>query len=43
MQTYENNGEQNKQENKILTTNIEVEVENRKVEGLITYSTGQQN
>ena len=42
MQTYENNGEQNKQENKILTTNFEVKVENRKVEGLITYSTGQQ-
>ena len=42
MQTYENNGEQNKQENKLLTTNFEVKVENRKVEGLITYSTDQQ-
>ena len=35
MQTYENNGEQNKQEGKLLTTNFEVKVENRKVEGLI--------
>ena len=42
MQTYENNGEQNEQENKLLTTNFEVKVENRKVEGLITYSTDQQ-
>ena len=42
MQTYENNGEQNKQEEKLLTTNFEVKVENRKVEGLITYSTDQQ-
>ena len=42
MQTYENNGEQNKQEDKLLTTNFEVKVENRKVEGLITYSTDQQ-
>ena len=41
MQTYGNNGEQNKQENKLLTTNFEVKVENRKVEGLITYSTDQ--
>ena len=39
MQTYENNGEQNKQEDKLLTTNFEVKVENRKVEGLITFST----
>ena len=39
MQTYENNGEQNKQEEKLLTTNFEVKVKNRKVEGLITYST----
>ena len=36
------NGEQNKQENKLLITNFEVKVENRKVEGLITYSTDQQ-
>ena len=42
MQTYGNNGEQNKQENKLLTTNFELKVENRKVEGLITYSTDQQ-
>ena len=41
-QTYGNNGEQNKQENKLLTTNFEVKVENRKVKGLITYSTDQQ-
>ena len=42
MQTYENNREQNKQEEKFLTTNFEVKVKNRKVEGLITYSTDQQ-
>ena len=42
IQTYENNGEQNKQEDKLLTTNFEVKVENRKVEGLITYSTDLQ-
>ena len=42
MQTYENNGEQNKPEDKLLTTNFEVKVENRKVEGLITYSTDLQ-
>ena len=42
MQTYENNGEQNKPEEKLLTTNFEVKVENRKVEGLITYSTDLQ-
>ena len=42
MQTYENNGEQNKQDSKRLATNFEVKVENRKVEGLITYSTDQQ-
>ena len=36
-QIYENNGEQNNaQEEKLLTTNFEVKVENRKVEGLIT-------
>ena len=39
MQTNENNGEQNEQENILLTTNFEVKVKNRKVEGLITYST----
>ena len=42
MQTYENNGEENIQEDKLLTTNFEVKVENQKVEGLITYSTDQQ-
>ena len=37
------NGEQNyAKEDKLLTTNFEVKVENRKVEGLITYSTDQQ-
>ena len=43
MQTYEKNGEQNKQEEELLTTrsNFEVKVENRKVKGLITYSTDQ--
>ena len=35
MQIYENNREQNKQEEKLLTTNFEVKVKNRKVEGLI--------
>ena len=43
IETYENNGEQNNaQQDKPLTTNFEVKVENRKVEGLITYSTDQQ-
>ena len=42
MQTSENNEEQNVQEEKLLTTNFEVKVENRKVEGIITYSTDQQ-
>ena len=42
MQTYENNGEQNKPEEKLLTTNFEVKVENRKFGGLTTYSTDQQ-
>ena len=43
IQSHQKNGEQNnKQDNKLLTTNFEVEVENRKVEGLITYSTDQQ-
>ena len=42
IQTYENNQEQNVQEEKLQTTNFEVKVENRKVEGLITYSTDQQ-
>ena len=42
MQTYENNGEENKQEDKLLTTDFEVKVESRKVEGLMTYSTDLQ-
>ena len=42
MQIYENNGEQNKPEDKLLTTNFEVKVENRKVKGLVTYSTDLQ-
>ena len=42
MPTYETNGEQNVQDNTLLTTNFEVKIENRKVEGLITYSTDQQ-
>ena len=33
IQTYENNGEQNKQEEKLLTTNFGVKVENRKLKG----------
>ena len=37
------NGEQNNaKEDKLLATNFEVKVKNRKVEGLITYSTDQQ-
>ena len=42
MQIYENNREQNKKGDKLLTTNFVVKVENRKVERLITYSTDQQ-
>ena len=42
MQTYENNGEKNEQDSKLLTTNFEVKVGNRKVEGPTTYSTDQQ-
>ena len=39
----EENGEQNNaKEDKLLTTNFEVKVENQKVERLITYSTDQQ-
>ena len=33
MQTYENNGEQNKQEEKLLTTNFEVKVKTEKLKG----------
>ena len=42
IQTYEINGEQNVQDNKLLATNFEVKVRNQKVEGFITYSTDQQ-
>ena len=43
IQPYKENGEQNNvQENKLLTANFEVKVENREVEGLTTYSTDQQ-
>ena len=43
IETYKNNGEQNDaEEDKLLTTNFEVEVENQKVEGPITHSTDQQ-
>ena len=42
IETHTHNGEQNKQDNILLTTNFEVKAENRKVEGLITYSTDQQ-
>ena len=41
IQTYENNQEQNVQNNELLTTNFEVKVKNRKVEGPITNSTDQ--
>ena len=33
MQTYENNGEKNIQEDKLISTNFEVKVENRKLWG----------
>ena len=42
MQIYENNREQSKQEDELITTNFEVKIKNRNVEGLITYSTEQQ-
>ena len=43
IEPHSNNGEQNNiQDNKLLTINFEVKVENQKVEGLITYSTDQQ-
>ena len=42
IQTYENHGKKHGKENKLLTTNFEVKVENRKVEGLIAHSTPQQ-
>ena len=42
MHIYENNREKWVQENKLLTTNFEVKVENRKVEGFITHLTDEQ-
>ena len=37
------NGEQEiGKQNKLLTTKFQIEIENREVEGLITYSTEQQ-
>ena len=42
-ETYQDNGEQNNvEDNKLLTTNFEVKVENQKVEWLITYSKDQK-
>ena len=41
---HKENGEQNiGKENKLLSTNFTVEIENRKVECLITYSLDQEN
>ena len=39
MQIYENNREQNKQEDKLVSTNFKVKVKKQKVEGLVSYST----
>ena len=38
----ENGGQEIGKEDKLLTTTFQIEIENRKVEGLITYSTDQQ-
>ena len=38
----ENGEQENGKQNKLLTTKLQIEIENRKVEGLITYSTDQQ-
>ena len=38
----ENGEQENGKEDKLLTTTFQIEIENRKVEGLITYSTDQQ-
>ena len=44
METSTKNGEQDiTKENKPLTTNFQVEMENQKVEGIKTYSFKQQN
>ena len=38
----ENGEPKNGKQDKLLTTTFQIEIENRKVEGLITYSTDQQ-
>ena len=38
----ENREQENGKQDKLLTTTFQIEIENRKVEGLITYSTDQQ-
>ena len=38
----ENGEQENGKQDKLLTTKFQIEIENRKVEGLITYSTNQQ-
>ena len=38
----ENGEQENGKQDKLLTTTLQTEIENRKVEGLITYSTDQQ-
>ena len=38
----ENGEQENGKQDKLLTTTFQIEIENRKVEGLITYSTNQQ-
>ena len=38
----ENGEQENRKQDKLLTTTFQVEIENRKVEGLITYSTDKQ-
>ena len=38
----ENGEQENAKQDKLLTTTFKIEIENRKVEGLITYSTDQQ-
>ena len=38
----ENGEQENGKQEKLLTTTFQIEIENRKVEGLITYSTDQQ-
>ena len=40
--SQENGEEENGKQDKLLTTTFQIEIENRKVEGIITYSTDQQ-